>query len=125
MFIFLLLSCKKEDTSGVSDSIYGTYSKAEGGQSCGSSGCTPNLGTTTLKVVPIDVTYFKLSGNGGDYDSVRLNANRSFSFEKQGPGYHLYGSGSFGSKTISVEVRNSSSVLLHKYDNVPKVSDSY
>lgn len=126
---FLLIACKKENPLAATDSIYGTYAKAEGGQICISSVCWPNLSVVTIMVAPINSIYIKITIPGylnrKVYDSVKLTSSKSFSIDQRINGYHVFGSGNFGSKKISLEIRDDFSRIVHIYDNIPKLYDYY
>lgn len=126
---FLQIGCKKDNHLVVTNSIYGTYARAGTGY-YSSTGSVPGFFSgTTVRTAPINSTYIKVTIQGylNDYvyDSVRINSDRSFSLDQRPNGYHIFGSGHFGEKTISLEIRNDSSVIVHKCDNVPKLYDSY
>jgi hypothetical protein len=129
--LFLLLTACKKGEAFLTDSIYGTYARYSGGQICSSgSGCWPDLSGVTIRVAPINSTYIKFTfpgylGYDVVYDSVKLSTGRSFSFDQYRNGYRVYGSGSFGSRTISLEIRYDTSTRVHKYDNIQKLYDHY
>lgn len=125
----LQIGCKKDNLLVVTNSIYGTYAKAGTG-TYGSSGSLSGVFSgTALRIAPINSTYIKVTIPGYlkdyVYDSVKINSDRSFSLDQRPNGYHVFGSGQFGDKTISLEFRNDSSIIVHKCDNVPKLYDSY
>lgn len=123
------MACKKSDPYAVSGSIYGTYISSANG-TYGSSGSSFGWAASIIKVAPINSTYIKITfpgfaGLGSAYDSVILHADKSFTIDQRPNGFHVFGNGNFGNKTISLDFRNDSSVIMHKCDNFPKVSNNY
>jgi hypothetical protein len=125
----LQIGCKKDNPFAVTNSIYGTYSKAGTGY-YGSTGFVSGVFSGTSVVVsPINSTYIKIRIAGYlqyyVYDSVKIFADRTFSVDQRPNGYHVFGSGQFGDKNISLEFRDDSSTIVHKCINLSKLYDHY